>query len=155
MEISFTLPEWPDVDELVENMLPADYREIRALGYDPRFALEQSIANSVEYVAARVDGKLACITGLAVDSPLGEGAYPWLISTPVIFTNPLAFMRYTKKIVGHWQELYPFMANYVDERHCLAVRWLRHIGAEIHPAEPYGPYRRPFHRFTFGEPSCV
>lgn len=152
MEISFHAPENCDAIELERNLLPADRDEILAMGHDPVWAIQNSLATSLEAVVIRKGGVLACITGVCQPIALSGDVYPWLLSTPVILENPIPTLRLSKTILNRWRAVHPYMSNYVDARHWRALHWLQWLGAELSPAEPFGPFKRPFHKFTFGAP---
>lgn len=151
MDIKFQFPGEADIADLVENISPEDQMEIYALGFNPKFALDHAIENALDAVAIRKDDELACIVGISVEPGLFSEVTPWLVSTKLMRKHPRQVLELSKRIVARWRSLYPYMENYVDARHIKAITWLRHIGAVIHPEEPYGPYARPFHKFTFGE----
>lgn len=152
MDIKFQYPDEADILELVENISEEDRLEILAMGVNPEFGIRHSISISLDVVAIRADEKLACIVGVASEGELVPTVYPWLIGTPHMQKFPRKVLHYSRRILSHFQSSHPYMENYVDVRHKRAVAWLAHLGAVIHPAEPYGPYGRPFHKFTFGEP---
>ena len=151
MDIKFQFPSARDIDDLVANISEEDRLEICALGFTPKFALEHSIENAIEAVAIRKDGEIACIVGISIEPGLVGEIVPWLISANMMRGYPRKVLGLSKKILNHWRDHHPYLENYVDARHYRAIAWLRHIGAVIHPAEPYGPYGHPFHKFTFGE----
>jgi hypothetical protein len=150
MEIKIRPARPRDVDELVQNLLPADRTEVLALGFDPRWAIENCLKTAIEAVAISKGGKLACIVGVSRRHDLAEDVEPWLLSTPVILAHPRDTLHVSKLILERWLKTYPSMSNYVDTRHKRAVRWLVWLGAKLEPAAPHGPYGRLFHKFTFG-----
>lgn len=151
MDIEFKFPDELDILELAENISEEDRLEVLALGFNPRFALEHALEHAIEAVAIRKDGELACITGISLEDGLAGDVIPWLLSTTMMRNYRRKVLEFSTMLITRWRASHPYMENYVDARHVKAIAWLRHIGAQIHPSEPYGPYNRPFHKFTFGE----
>lgn len=152
MAISFHQTTLEDAAELDANLLQADRQEILAMGFEPLAGIEQSIRTSIDAVTIRKDGELACIVGICRSTDLADVIRPWLLSTKVVLDNPFVAARLSKVILAKWRAQYPYMSNWVDARHWRAIHWLRWLGAELAPAEPFGPFKRPFHKFTFGAP---
>lgn len=152
MEIKFTQTTEADLEELAANILPADKTEILAMGFSVDWALRNSLKTSLEAVTCRANGEVACVTGVCQSIALSDTVAPWLISTPIILANPRPQLHYSRLILNKWRAEHPYMANYVDTRHFRAVRWLKWLGANLEDPIPFGPYARPFHKFTFGEP---
>lgn len=155
MRISLAPVEEQDILELLENLLPADRQEILAMGFDPEWAIRNSVLTSLECVAIRGDGRLACLTGICETLALDPKVHPWLLSTDMILEFPRKTLVYSKRILSRWQLTHPYMTNYVDARHDRAIRWLVWLGARLTFEEHFGPYRRPFYKFEFGELPCV
>lgn len=150
MEIEFVSPEEQDITQLVEHMNPADRCELLAIGVDPLWGVRHSIQISPHSMAVRVDNRVACIIGLAVEDALGDPApRPWLFGTPLLFVNHRVFIQSTRRVLDLWLSEFPEVSNYVDVRHSQAVNWLKHFGAELGEPEAYGPLGRMFYKFTF------
>lgn len=150
-KISFSLPTEADIEELVANIAPDDAQEILGMGVSPEWGICNSIENSVEVVAIRdPKGRLACIVGLMQSQDLVPVYSPWMIGTVSMQEYPIQVLRLSKKILGRWKAQHPYMENYVDSRHTRAIGWLRHLGAKFELNPEYGPYRRPYYKFTFG-----
>lgn len=144
-----------DIEELLADMLPADRAEVLALGHDLEWAVRNSVTTSLECVAIRKNGRLASLTGLGQPLALDEAAQPWLLSTNLILRHPRDVLRLSHLIFERWRSEHPYMVNYVDVRHERAIRWLGWLGADFEYIEEHGPYKRPFYRFSFGEPQCA
>ena len=71
-----------DVDELVAYMRQQDINECWAAGQAPRNAVVAGVEVSAWCYTLRVDGRLACIFGVAQGAP--QIGVPWLLGTPVI-----------------------------------------------------------------------
>lgn len=152
MDIKFQFPDEQDIQDLLVNLSEEDRLEICAMGFEPEWGIRHSIETSLEVVSIRGDGNLACIVGVAQEGELVPLVYPWLLGTPFMQKFPRKVLKFSRQILNHFRSKHNYMENYVDARHERAIGWLTHLGAKLYPAEPYGPYGRPFHKFTFGEP---
>lgn len=152
-------PAVPEADgpALAALMRPADVAEVWAAAkMKPLEAVRHSLAMSTEAWAGLADGELVCLWGVAPRSFLaGEGS-PWLLGTPALERNARAFLSRCPQHLNAMFSVYNRLVNWVDARNTAAIRWLRWLGFTLHPAEPYGPFRLPFHRFEKerGQP-CV
>lgn len=119
-------------------------------GIDAEQAAARSFEASAEawaWVRAWVPG---AIWGVALESVIGGVAVPWLATTRLVDQHPIEFARGSRKVLADIRTRYPVLENYVDARYTKCVRWLRWLGFEIHPAEPYGQAGLPFHKFRMG-----
>lgn len=133
---------------LAAHMRAADLDEVHATGYaDPLTALREGVEHSSHCAIATVNGVPAAIIGLApVNLLTGQGA-PWMLGTDAVTANRRALMTYTGPYIRTMLKAYPHLVNYVHASNRVAVNWLRRIGFEIGPAQPYGPHGALFHRF--------
>lgn len=140
-----------DVIDLAENLIPADRLEIIRLGLDPFSAIQQTGETSDEAYSVTVDGVLAGCTGVCWTDKLIEEAKPWLLSTPVAHQPECVkdFVYLSRSILFSFRKRYPLLTNWVDAEHVTAIRWLRWLGARVDSAQPFGPFARPFRKFTF------
>lgn len=152
MELSFEMPEERHVQALLADLAEDDRRELLAQGVNPEWGIRTSIENSSEVVAISGDGQLGCIVGLVETGGLSPQVYPWLLGTNYMQRFPLTVWKLSKKLIRRWTSQHPYMYNFVDARHERAIAWLRALGAEFEYLPAYGPYRRPFYKFTFGRP---
>lgn len=155
VQVEARAPTEQDILELVENLSKEDRAELLIQGVDPEWGVRHSIAGSVECVAVRGDGVLACITGIVPCEGLAEYASPWLLGTEFMQRYPRQVLRYSKLLLARWAPQYPFMFNYVDARYERAILWLRHLGASEEFLPEHGPYKKPFYLFKFGDDSCA
>lgn len=111
----------------------ADIDEMKAsTGLEPMEALRQSIELS-EWTEAAVKGprnEMLCIFGLA--EGLFNGA-PWMVGSPTMLRHKVFLMAYAKKVIARMQEQYEVLANVVDSRNLVHIRWLAHMGFEFAP----------------------
>lgn len=141
-----------DLEELAARMRPADAAECWATGYDDlALAVRESVAASALCLAARLDGELACIFGVA---PLGslltaEAGIPWLLGTPTMDRSRLVFVRESRSYIARMLTLYPLLRNVVHADNARAVAWLRRAGFNV--GEPFAAARGAFRPFSMGE----
>lgn len=139
---------------LASTMRQEDRTEVwAAAGHTPAQALQNALAASAEAWTGLADGKVLCMFGVAKLSILGDMASPWMLSSEELPRHARAFLRVSRVVVARWRERYPHLVNFTDSRYKTAVRWLSWLGFTIHPAEPFGPDRVPFHRITIGDPN--
>jgi len=155
MELSYEFPTESHIQELLADLAEDDRQELLAQGVRPEWGIRTSIANSTEVVAISKGGKLGGITGLVETAGLAPQVYPWLLGTSFMQQHPVAIMKISKRLIARWRALHPYMYNFVDQRHTRAIAWLTALGAELEAIPAYGPYRRPFFKFTFGSPPCA
>lgn len=153
MEIKFEVPTHAHIEELKDGLSLEDRNELLAIGVGPDWGIPHSVAISLECVAVTINGKLVCITGVVQDTELTDHIYPWLLGTPLILKHRREVARYTRIILTRWMKRFPYMYNFVDLRHTRALAWLAHFGASFELVSEYGPYRRPFYKFSFGSES--
>lgn len=147
IEVKEATPD--DAFDLAMGLRLSDAVELWALGIfgviETRKAIEQSIAGSKLCWSFFVDGKLACIAGVA---PLAEGVgSPWMLSTAALDHCKGILVRVAPSYIAQMEQLFPVLQNHVHAKNSKSVRWLLRLGFELHPAEPYGPLGKPFHFF--------
>lgn len=150
MEIEFTQPNTFDIEQCVSFLNYEDRNELLAIGVEPSWGIQHSVDITPNSMVVRVNSCVACIVGLTLENSLGlEVPRPWLFGTPYLFKDHRTFVRSTRKVLDFWLSEFPEISNYVDTRNLRAIQWLKHFGAEFGEPEPYGPYARPFLKFTF------
>lgn len=141
--------EAEDIDLLTADMRQADRDEVAATTSVP---LDQVVTTTVALSTyARsgwVDGRLACLWGIAPLSLTSSSGVPWFLSTPVVEQHPVLFLRRCKPHVQEFKDRYDFMVNHVDARNKVAIHWLKWLGFEMEEPRPWGVKGLPFHRFT-------
>jgi len=144
-----------DAEALAPIMRLADCEEVwAAAGLDPLDGLRVSLASSVSAWCWRIDGQPACLFGVSAESILSGTGIPWLLSSHLLPRQQLAFLRYGRVFINTMLMLFPCLCNWVDARYLVSVKWLRWLGFTVFPAEPYGPFGMPFHRFELTRSSC-
>lgn len=141
-----------DIEALLADMRVADLQEIAAsCDLPPEDALLESVRGSCVVYAVEFGDRLACIFGVAALSLAPPVGSPWLLGTRYMDDHPREMLRASKLFFNeHLLRSFKQMLNFVDARNARSIRWLRALGFTIHPAEPYGHRRLPFHRFTWG-----
>lgn len=138
-----------DIAPIAADMRPSDVEEVWA---SSRFTPEQALMSSWlgsrwTYTVNDEDGPVAMF-GVA---PWEEGVgTPWMLATPRLMgAHRREFIVKSRLVVGQMQAEFTSLENHVDARNLASIRWLRWLGFTIHPAAPRGPFRLPFHRFTW------
>jgi hypothetical protein len=129
-------------------MRRADREEVwAAAGLRPLAALERSLDASCLAWTWLVDGRPACMFGLATASLMSGIGEPWMLTSELILSHQTAFLRHYRPFLAEMRALFPVLTNWVDARYIASIKWLQWMGFEIHAAEPYGPFGMLFHRF--------
>ena len=124
-----------------------DRREVYdAMGLKPYEALLASHKVSRDTFTFWDDWKPLCCVGLRTFSLTGGVASPWMLTTHHLLDHPRELLVYSKRATDRWAEQYTLLVNHVDARYTKAVNWVKKLGFEIYPAEPYGFSGLPFHR---------
>jgi hypothetical protein len=125
--------------------------EIKASGgfVNPEPAVRMSINHSEESWAAFTDtNSLLAIFGVQLLGPRGELQVPWALTTVNVEKHAMTCWRASKIIVSYLRGKYPYMTNMVHGQYREALSWVKHLGFEIGPLEPYGPAGAGFCRAT-------
>jgi hypothetical protein len=137
------------VASLAPRIRQADLDEIWAASRaTPARALEMGMLVSRDPKVAIVGGRVECMFGIADVALLtGKGA-PWLLGTDEMVKHSVKFLRASREYLDSQLQFFSSLENYVDARNEAAVKWLGWLGFDIAPAAPFGPDKRPFHKFT-------
>lgn len=131
------------------HMRDADRAEVWATArLTPAEALAGSIRSTPAPLAGLVDGVPLCVFGIAPRGLLSGEGVPWLLGTDDIRRHRRQFLPESRLVLGVIARGFDLLVNHVDARNSLSIRWLSWLGFQIHPAEPFGVDRLPFHRFT-------
>lgn len=134
--------------DLAPRMRKADVEEVWASGAcRPQEALERSLRMTPEPWSGFANGELVCMFGIAPLTLLGDVGLPWLLGSHNLPQYARRFLRLNRHYMACVKQDYRLLVNYVDARNSVAIRWLGWLGFTILPAEPYGPFGLPFHRF--------
>lgn len=123
----------------------ADREEIDALtGGDPQEALAESVARSASAWAGLADGALVCLFGVVPASPAGNAGIPWLLGADSVAAYGRPFLRRNRAYVRAMLRDFPVLANVVDARNAVSIRWLRWLGFTLGTPTPMGVRGLPF-----------
>ncbi len=136
-----------DVDELTA--MHGDWADMQALLLD-------AITHSQPTCwSAFLDGELLMVGGAApapacLMSSAGLGV-PWMLATDRMAGRGGALTAAARRYLAQIGTQYSRLANYVDARHTVSIRWLRRLGFTISERPmPAGVYGMPFHSFWKG-----
>lgn len=148
VDVQLTPAQPADVDALAAALRPADAAEIAAYGLaDAHEALHASLQTSALAWAARVDGELAAVIGLAPLSMMSSTGAPWMMGTPVLEKHHRILVRLTPQYIRRMREITPHLANVVHAENATSVRWLQRLGFTLGPVFPLKPTGAPFRQF--------
>lgn len=143
---------YPDIEFIAQNLRKQDVDELKAVhgeGVDILDLLYRSIKLSqfCQIGYCERTGEPVCIAGLTRTHDENVGV-PWLLGTERLYGFGRAFVIEGKRVVDEMLSITKFLVNYVDCRNTAAIRWLKHIGFEIHEPVEFGVNKMPFHLFT-------
>lgn len=148
MEVEVAPVEPWHVDDLLAGVRQADVAEFWAAAHlTPAEGLAQSLRFANEAWAGLHRGQVLCIFGVSGGSMLVPDGVPWMLAHRRLDRHARAFLRDCRPAVAAMLDRYRHLSNYVDARNICAIRWLRWLGFEIHPAVPHGVDGLPFHYF--------
>lgn len=137
-----------DAIAISRRMRRADMAEVWAqAGLDPLEGIRLSMAVSKRTIVGLVNGRHACIFGIASRSLLSDCGVPWLLGTKLIERHQLGFLRRCGPMLEELAAGFGRLENYVDARNAVSIKWLGWLGFTIEAPEPYGPFGLPFRRF--------
>jgi hypothetical protein len=134
------------------DLRPGDRREIEALGLTPREGLARAIARSLSAEAYLVDGAVAAMTGVALQTVLGGVAMPWLMTGRPVDRHRKAFLQLTRARTRELLAEHGKLVAQVHAEYREAARWLAWLGFALAPARPLGPRGALFHQATLAAP---
>lgn len=145
-----------DAVYLAPRLRKEDVAELKAAsGSNPLEGLMTGLRKSDYcYAMCGKAGEVFCMGGW-MDIPVTEqtpyrSALVWLLASDEIGSHFLLFQHHIKQWFQRmWSSGYELLFNVVDARNTVHCRWLHHLGATLHAAQPCGQERLPFHMFTF------
>lgn len=124
----------PDVEEMLASS-----------GASIEQALAYGLEQSLRVWVIEHDGLPLAAVG---DTMAGIGiGVPWMVTTVHVERHARGFLRASKALLQEAMQRHYRLVNYVDDRNAAAIRWLRWLGFEMHPAAPYGVAGLPFRKF--------
>ncbi len=148
-KVTFRPPRIEDIYTLARDLRLEDCLELEASSKATVLnQIEHAVAISMHPGAAfGPDGELLCLFGAAPMGLMSDCAAPWCLGTDDLFRFPQATTKGSQRYFMQIGQQYPRLMNYVDARNTTSIRWLRRMGFEIDPPEPFGHLKMPFHRF--------
>jgi hypothetical protein len=151
-KIHFRPLQAQDIAHVAEHLRPADRQELRAsrggnLPFADIIARAVLVSSQVWVWAEGAEDTPVAIFGVAPISLLDGLGSPWFLSTERAYKSPRSLVANGRHYIAKMRESYPNLLNYVDARNDKSIRWLKHLGFTLHPAEPYGVDGEPFHKF--------
>lgn len=147
---AFIPPTDEDVAHVVANLREADRMEHHAQFGHHRYAdgvRLSMLASDDVVVAVAASGEPVAVLGIVTVSALYAVGCPWMVATDRAFAYRRAFIEAGRTYTAAMLEEFESLTNYVDVRNARAIAWLRRLGFQFEPAEPYGETGLPFHRF--------
>jgi hypothetical protein len=140
-----------DILDLEPNLRPEDRAELEtANNTDAKKTLIEGYDRSIRRTAVRLHGVCAALFGVVPDFRRDIGL-PWLVaSTELAQSAPMEFCRRTKREswIDHLAQGFAVLANIVDSRNTLHVRWLKWAGFSFYDT-PIHLNGVPFWRFHY------
>lgn len=148
MSIAFRPPIEEDAALLAPRLRAADKAELSAISNRSYgVTLRLSIVTSDEPMAVVQDNQLIAVFGVGRASVMSTTGVPWLLGSDPLDRLPRTLLPLSRAVITHWRQKYPVMINHVSADHHKSIRWLKWLGFTVHPAEPFGQFGNPFHKF--------
>jgi hypothetical protein len=136
-----------DAEYLAENMRDLDRAELYAASLsEPLDALTFGVKRSKEVFTALADDVPFCMFGVYPWTILGCGGSPWLLTSKEITKHQRQLIKWSAPVAKYWaKEMFSPLVNFIDARHKPALRWAKHVGFHVLPAQAHGPFNCAFH----------
>jgi len=126
----------------------SDILEIEASsGRDPDEALELSWRASDQVWAALQNDRVIALFGAGRISMLSDIGVPWMLGSEELTGAGLEVGKRSRQYVLEMKNRFSLLENYIDARQKTSIRWLKWLGFQVEPAQPWGVLQLPFHRF--------
>ena len=144
--------EVEDALKMAHNLRKADMNELQAVlgnNLDTAHILYEGIKNSDNPRTFLVDGEPSAIYGVvnAQSDDLKVG-WVWLLGTNKIKKAKTFFLKHSKKELAEQEKEYDVLANYVDVRNTVHIKWLKWLGFKALREVNYGVEQRKFYEFA-------
>lgn len=149
-EYTYSTPTEADMREIARMMRPEDRREIAGIVGDniEADALFCREASECAYVCKR-DGVPMAAFGVVRKSPFENVGVIWMLATTETARHKIYTGKWTRRGIRAFLHDWDLLYNYVDAGNTETIKWLKWLGAKVYPAEPWGLYGLPYHRFEF------
>lgn len=137
------------IERCAELMRASDVEEVRASTHQtPLEHLREALAMSTDAYALLYDGSPMAIGGVIALEGNRNGSL-WFLTTEEADRHKRRFVLVARDVLWFVRQYWFTLSELVDARYFKALRFLKYLGAEIGPAEPFGPEGVLFHSFTF------
>tara|TARA_R100001509_G_scaffold74845_2_gene41854 strand:+ start:2182 stop:2637 length:456 start_codon:yes stop_codon:yes gene_type:complete len=136
-----------DLDSMSTRLREADKKEVEASGgYQPEEALRLSYESSDTCFAFGSPEDVWAMFG--VTTMFDNVGAIWLLGTDAIDTNPIAFLRWSRRFLPFLLEPYDMVCNLVHAENTVHIKWLRWLGFAFIRKVSHGPKQLPFYEFA-------
>lgn len=125
--MTFREATWEDGKEVLERLRPQQMATVKKLNLDVMGLLTKVINNNFPSITVLIDGEVAAVFGVAQESLLSDVKI-WLMTTPLIEKNSIAFLRESRRFTQELYKAYGPLIGMVDSDFEKSRRWLRWIG---------------------------
>jgi hypothetical protein len=134
------------LDVLSRRLRTSDVEELAGYGLTPRQALEGGLHGSTRAWTALAGREPFCLFGVV--PPIdGEPPKPWLVGTDGLCRHWGAFLRFNRRMMPEMLALHGRLADVVEARNAVSLRWLRWLGFQVHSAVARDSDGEPVHLF--------
>ena len=145
-------PTDADIGFVVDNLRPADRAEIAAStgALNPALVVSEAVRLSVPSITLLAPtGEPVGLAGVVPADAGNSLGIIWMVGTVGIETYRRPFLRHSRVLSEWLNSKYDVLANVVDARNTVHIRWLEWCGFTfINRHEQYGVEQRPFLEFV-------
>jgi hypothetical protein len=136
-----------DADALAPRLRSADRREIEAaVGASPHAVLRHGVQASDPCHAVVADGAVLALFGVVPVPESPHAGTVWLLASTDFAGQASFIVRSSRAWIARLHEQYRVLANYVDARNEVHIRWLRWCGfVFVRRVERFGAMGLPFY----------
>jgi hypothetical protein len=112
-------------------------RDIRSLNLNDyeREVMRTCMALSADVWTGYVDGKIACIWGVAPPSLMSSRAYLWLYVTELVKEHQFVLIRHSQVEIQKLLQMYETITGHCVVGSTRSIRWLKWLGATFGEAD--------------------
>ena len=152
--------EVEDAIRMAHNLRKADMNELKAVrgnDLDTAHVLYEGIKNSDKPRTFVIDGEPSAIYGVVnQNEPNLNVGWVWLLGTDRIKEAKTFFLKHSKKELEEQGKEYDVLANYVDARNTVHIKWLKWLGFKfLREVNNYGKEQRKFYEFARVNIKCA
>lgn len=146
--IAFRAATPADVAYVGANLRKADMMEyVMATGRSPKGTFGDAFATCIDLHVATIDGRPVCVYGI---EDCGDWLAPFLMGTDELkgLMVARAMIEEGRMYLRMWGAAAP-LRNWVWAGNHIHVRYIKALGCDVGPPEPYGALGAPFREFRF------